>query len=161
MHTRIAGYTFTISEPFQAGTVITKGEAQALNTLRLENIANNLRKLIAKAQAGLSPADDGIIPAQVLEAIQAEITQYDLAYQFLEKNNSRSKLGDIEEEARVIARERIEAMARQEGLSEPPYSVEQLDQLVLEQAELPAIKEEARMRVSARRRVLGEGLESL
>lgn len=157
MQIRIKSYTFHLSTPYQAGTVITKGEAQALNNLRVENIQNNLRKLVTDACAGL--AQDELLSPQTLAEIQAKFTEYDSKYQFAEKIGLKARLGEIEEEAREVARERVEASFRHDGSALPAEDIVEL--MVIDQAELPNIKEEARMRVSARRRVFSEGLDSL
>lgn len=156
MQTRIKGYTFTISEPFQSGTIITKGEAQALNDLRVENIANNLRKLVNDQVALLAPGAQ--LSETVLAELQAKFTEYDQNYRFLEKHVPRPRLGDIEEEARALARERAEEQARQAG---QVLTEEELEALGAEMEKLPAIREEARERVAAKRRVLAEAIEDL
>jgi len=152
MKIRIKGYTFTLSEPFQAGTVINKAEAQALNSLRSENIQNNLRSMVEKAGAGLGPNE--LIPTETLVEIQAKLTEYDLAYQFAEKKQPRSRLGDIEEEARVIARERVQIELNRDELGGASWTEEQIEFQVNQYAELPAVIEEARQRVQARRSAL-------
>ena len=156
MQTRIKGYTFTISEPFQPGCVITKGEAQALNNLRVENIANSLRDRVDEAVAQLAPGE--ILSQATLDSIQARITAYDIAYQFLEKHQPRVRLGDIEAAAREVARERVEAAQRAQELQ---LSEEELEAQVLANEGLPAVLEEARVRVAARRKALTESLSDL
>ncbi len=156
MQIRIKSYTFSLSEPFQPGTVITKAEAQALNDLRSENIQNNLRKAVADAVAVLGP--DELLSQEALAELQAKFTAYDNSYTFTERHTPKPRLGDIEAEARAVARERVEVLARRVGET---LSEADVDAAVAEMAGLPAIVEEARMRVSARRRVLGEGLDSL
>lgn len=156
MQTRIKGYTFTLSEPFQAGTVITKGEAQALNDLRVENIANNLRKLV-NDELALLP-EGTMIAQHRLDEIQARIGEYDRGYQFLEKHTPRDRPGDIEREARAIAQDRVEQQVR---AAEASLSEEQLEAAVAEMEKLPSVREEARERVAARRRGLAESLADL
>lgn len=156
MQTRIKGYTFTLAEPFAEGTVITKGEAQALNGLRIENISNNLRKLINDELAGL-PEGQQISQCR-LDEIQARISEYDLGYKFLEKHQPMVRVSDTEAEALAIARERVEAQLRQLGSS---LEEEQMEAAVAANARLPAVQEEARERVQARRRALGEALADL
>ncbi len=155
MQTRIKSYTFAISEPYQAGTIITKGEAQALNTLRLENIANNMRELVNRE---ITLAGAELLSKETLAALQAKFTEYDHGYQFLEKSSPRFKPGDIDQEARVIARERVEAQLRQIGST---LDEERMEAAIAENEKLPGVQEEARLRVSARRRVISDGLESL
>lgn len=155
MQTRLKGYTFTLSEPFREGTVITKGEAQALNGLRTENLANNLRKLVNEAIAELAEGEQ--ISEARLGEIQAKISLADQNYQFLERSSLRLKVGDIEQEARAIAQERVEAAyrAREEELDD------EFERLVALQEQLPAVREEARERVAARRSALAESLSDL
>lgn len=156
MQTIIKGYTFNISEPFQAGTIITKGEAQALNNLRTENIANNLRKLVNDQLALLQPGE--MIPSPVLEEIQSQITRYDHGYTFVEKHTPKLRLGDIEAEAREIARERVEAQLRRIGSTLEP---EKMEEAISANALFPTVLEEARERVAVKRRVASEGLDTL
>lgn len=144
MQIRIKGYTFRLSEPFQPGTVITKAEAQALNDLRAENIQNNFRKLVNAATAGLPP--EHLLEQDAIRQLQEKLTEYDVGYQFLEKPGTRARLGDIEAEARVIAK------GREESATETRLS---------ELAETEEVLEEARKRVMARRRALSGGLADL
>lgn len=158
MQTRIKGYTFQISEPFQAGTVLTKGEAQALNDLRVENISNNLRKLVAEATAELP--DGQLLPTGTLTELQARITKYDLGYQFAEKMASRPRRGDIELTTREVAEELVQARLRQAGIemsSDDPG----LETAIREAEGLPQVLEEARARVTARRSATSGALEDL
>lgn len=157
MQIRIKSYTFTLSEPFQQGTIITKGEAQAMNNLRAENIQNNLRKHVNDAVAALGK--DDLLAPEVLADLRAKFAEADRTYKFLEKHSPKERLGDIEEEARTVARERVEAAFRQSGEELP--STDLLELMIKDQAKLPSIEEEARLRVSARRRAVGAGLDSL
>ncbi len=151
MQIRIRSYSFNITEPFQAGTVISKAEAQALCDLRAENIQNNTRRWVAELTDSLAPGQ--LLPQATLDALQARITEYDLQYQFGEKNG-RPRIGELEKVARQVARERLEAAGH-------PSDLEGYEDLVDEQSKLPAVMEEARERVAATRKVLSEGLEGL
>lgn len=157
MQIRIKGYTFTLSEPFSAGVVITKGEAQALNALRAENIQNNLRELVNAELAVLGHGE--LIPAGKLVEIQSKLTSYDQGYQFVEKHSSKLRIGDIEVEARAIALERVEEQLR--VAEHDPLVGEELDRQVAAMAGLPSVIEEARVRVAAKRRALNDGLADL
>lgn len=156
MQVRIKGYTFQLSEPFEAGGVLTKGEAQALNSLKAENVSNNLRKLVSDAVAGLPEGE--LLAEDTIAGIQATITNYDLAYQFPEKHQPRLRVGDIEAEARAIAEARVDSKVRNTGAELSP---ETRELLVAEMSELPAVVEEARLVVTARRRAISGGLDSL
>ncbi len=157
MQITIKSYTFHLSAPYSAGTVITAGEAQALNNLRAENIQNNLRRFVNEAVDRLQERE--LLAPEVLAELQARFDKYDREYQFLERGTSRPRLGDLESEALLVARERIEAAFRRDG--DPLPADDLLEAMVAKQAGLPAVKEEARLRVIARRQVTAGGLESL
>lgn len=153
---RIKGYTFSLSVPYSEGSVLTKGEAQALNALRIENICNNLRDLVNKA-IGVLPEGELLSEATIAE-IQAAFTKYDQGYTFAEKHIPRPKKGLLESEAQLVAEERVDAEARRLGRE---LSELEREQLVEEYIELPAVKDEARARASAKARASTESLESL
>lgn len=156
MQIRIKGYTFTLSEPFRDGTVLTKAEAQALNDLRAENIQNNLRKLVAEATAELAQGE--LLSEARIVDIQGKLTKYDLAYTFVEKHIPRPRRGDIEAAARELAEERVGASLRQQEITVSP---DELEFMIAEVEGLPAIIDEARALVSARRRAVQGSLEDL
>lgn len=155
MQIRIKGYTFQLAAPYTSGHVLNEGEAKALNDLRAENIQNNFRAQVNNQVSSL--ADGGLISTTVLAELQSKLTAYDKAYQFNIKTG-RSRIGDIEEEARAIAHERITTALAQTSTVLPES---ELAELVLTQAQLPSIVEEARTRVAARRSALAGGMESL
>lgn len=146
---RMKGYTFTLSAPYAEGHSLTSAEAQALNDLRTENIGNNFRSRVNEQIGRLAPGE--LLPQNILDGLIAELAVYDAAYQFAEKSG-RSKLGDIEREIQAVAKERAEAQA------EAPS---QLAELIAEFIGLPAVLEEARSRVAARRSALAGGMDSL
>lgn len=156
MQIRIKGYTFQLSAPFVEGTVLTKAEAQALNDLRAENIQNNIRRMISDATARLPEGE--LLPQAELDELQSKLTQYDLSYQFVEKHQPRPRIGDIEAEARAVAKERAEAELRQLGTE---AGEGELEQMISEMERLPAVLEEARQRVSARRLAIAGSLSDL
>lgn len=151
MQLTIKGYTFNLTAPYSEGHKLTAGEAQALNDLRRENIGNNFRPQVAEQVARIGTGD--LLSQSALDGLQASLTAYDQSYRFAEKSG-RSRLGDLDIEARVVATER----ARQQGHS---LSSEQINALVEEFVKLPAVLEEARTRVAARRSALAGGMESL
>lgn len=154
--TRIKGYTFHISDPFHPGTVITKGEAQALNELRVENIANNLRGMVARALEGLAPGE--LLSQEKLAELQTAITRYDHGYVFVEKQQLRPRLGDLETEALAVGREVVLAALRREGVE---VDEEEIDRLTEQKASDPQVQATARERVAAKRRALSGGLDTL
>lgn len=155
MQVRMKGYTFSLSTPYEPGHRLTPGEAKALNDLRLENIQNNFRHKINAQIARLEPGQ--LLAQHVLDELQAELSAYDADYKFNEKS-TRSRMGDIEREARAIARERVLAQATLHDLQ---LTDEFIAVLIEQDCKLPAVIEEARNRVAARRAALSAGLESL
>lgn len=155
MQIRIKGYTFQLTAPYAEGHRLTEGEAKALNDLRAENIQNNFRAQV-NAQVALTEPGE-LLPTAVLAQLQSSLTLYDQSYQFNSKTG-RSRIGDIEEEARAIAHERITSQLAQTNTVLPQA---ELDQLVATQAQLPSIIEAARARVAARRSALAGGMDSL
>lgn len=153
---RIKGYTFQLSTPYQAGTVLTDVEAKALNGLRVENICNNLREEVNKAIAKLPEGQ--LLSSASLEELQLRLTDYDRAYQFTDKGLPKVKRSVLEVEARAVALERVGANSRALGIE---YSQAETDALVEEFCQLPAVKEEARVRASAKSAALTDSLESL
>lgn len=149
MPVRIKGYTFSLSSPYSEGHSLTPGEAQALNDLRVENIQNNFRSFVNEQVARL--ASGQLLSQTVLDALQTQLTEYDSTYKFNEKAG-RNRLGDIELEVQAVALERARAQAE---------SPEQLPALIAEFVNLPAVKEEARVRVASRRSALSGGIDSL
>ncbi len=155
MQLLIKGYSFDLSAPYREGHSLTVGEAKALNDLRKENIQNNFRQNVADQISRLAPGQ--LLPQAVLSGLQAKLTEYDEKYQFAEKS-SRARTGDIELEARAIARERVNTTMYELGTLLP---LDELDEMVKTQSQLPSVLEEARSRVAARRSALSAGLDSL
>jgi RecB family endonuclease NucS len=79
----INSHSFIISDPYQAGVaiILSPEEAAAFNTLRAENIRNNLRKELYKA--GGTPGDEA------LTQFNDFVAQYDRQYKF-EPRGSRT-----------------------------------------------------------------------
>lgn len=113
MKRTIAGVSFEIRRPFEAGHTLTEGEAKALNQVRGENISNNMRKHVEKAkEEGKSEAD-----------IQALVAEYDAEYELtLAAVASSRKLDPVEREAKAIARELLKEHLAKTGrkLTVPP-----------------------------------------
>lgn len=102
----IAGVSFEISEPHNAGDVLTEAQAKALNQLRSENIGNNLREKIKElTEAG-----------QVDEA-KALVAKKDAEYEFtLASVAASAKLDPVEREARNLAKEIVKNLLAAKGL---------------------------------------------
>lgn len=149
MQLLIKGYSFQLSAPYNEGHSLTSGEASALNDLRKENIQNNFRSQVADQTSNLALGE--LLPQNILDGLQAKLTEYDQTYKFAEKSG-RNRLSDIDLEIGIVAAERARAQA------EDPA---QLPGLIAEFIGLPAVREEARSRVAARRSALAGGMDSL
>lgn len=157
MQVRIKGYAFSLAEPYAEGHRLTASEAKAVNDLRAENIQNNFRSKVNAAVANLAPGE--LLPQAVIDGLKAELADYDQKYTFAEKVG-RSRLGDLEQAALAVAAERVQAQLIATG-SQHSIISEEAQKLIAETALLPAVVEEARARVTARRSALSGGMESL
>ena len=153
MQVRIKGYTFSLTAPYESGHSLTAGEAQALNDLRAENIQNNFRSFVNEQVARLAAGE--LLAQHIIDALQEKLTSYDSMYKFAEKAG-RNRIGDIELEATAVARERALSQGDTASLSK-----DHLEELIAVWAKLPAVREEARARVAARRSALAGGMDSL
>lgn len=111
----IDGESFSISQPYEPGHVLTEAEAKTLNQTRSENIGNNLRSAVKDAKEARdnpekpdSTAFDGLI---------ALVAKYDQDYNFSMGGGGGStrKLDPIEREAKSLATEYIKADLAKKG----------------------------------------------
>jgi hypothetical protein len=80
MQIKVLHYTFTLSEPYQPGHQLTLGEAQALNSLRTDQIRAKGARLVARAQVPFGQGQ--ILPQPILDSVRSSISQLDLAFEF-------------------------------------------------------------------------------
>jgi hypothetical protein len=154
---RIRQYSFTLAPRYSAGTVLTAGEAQALNGLMVENIRNNVDQWVASEVAAL-PAGT-LLPAETITALQRRISDYQQQYQFNERRGAgRPRAGAIELEARQLALMRI---SEREGIVVGDISVEQFASSIDELLEDPSLQAEARDRVAIREAAVQRSLDDL
>lgn len=148
----INGISFLVLQPYAAGQVLTEAEAKALNQVRSENIGNNMREAVKKAQAeGKSEAE-----------IQAMVAEYDAAYVFnlASVRQSAVKLDPVEREALAIAKEQVKAHLLSKGrkLTTVPEGMtkeeweDKLAATVESVASNPAVIEEAKKAVKAKQK---------
>lgn len=153
---RLKQYSFSLTAPYAEGSILNKADAQALNSLRAENIGKNLRKMIADKTAHLP--EGGLLSQHEIDQIQLIITQYDQGYRFVERHEAKAKIGSIEAMARQLAQESAEEQAR---LSNRELSQDELEQGIAELIVLESIQVEARRRVAERQRIATAGIEEL
>lgn len=155
MQVRIKGYAFQLAAPYAEGDRLTKGEAQALNGLRAENVQNNLRRLVNEAVA--LAGDRLLTPTEIL-SIQSQISEYDAGYTFGERTAAPPRRGDLELAAREIATETVAQRLREQGVDASP---EEVEELVAQVASTPAVLEAAHARATAKRKALVDSLNEL
>lgn len=101
----INGLTFELSQPYAEGHVCTAAEAKTLNQVRSENIGNNLRELVKKAQAEGKEAE-----------LAAAVAKYDEEYTFsIAGTSTRRVLDPVERKARQMAKDVIKAKLAEQG----------------------------------------------
>jgi len=88
----IRSYPFHIAPRFEAGTILTLGEAHAMNQLLSETVRNNVARWVIEAIAG---EPDGILPAETIAALQDRIAKYAGDYQFQIKG-AKPSVGALE-----------------------------------------------------------------
>lgn len=106
----INGIAFEVSAPYTAGHQITEAEAKALNQVRAENIGNNFRNAVKDAVAN-----------GTVEAVRAQLTEYDSKYTFAMGGMTRTPIDPIEAEAIKIAKEVIKAKLSEKGITVKAY----------------------------------------
>ena len=107
-----------VSTPYEAGHKITEAEAKALNQVRAENIANNMR---SKIKDLLSEQGDDV--EAVTPAAQEMVADYDASYEFTlaSVGGGRKTMAPLEKEARAIATAFIMGKLREAGLTKKAY----------------------------------------
>lgn len=142
----IAGQTFSLSNPYEEGHVVSAGEASQLNQVRHENIRNNFAAKVKKA------VEDGTLN---VEGLQAELDSYDSTYQMGVRTRSggTGRVADpVQREARSIAKEVLTLALKGQGKKisdvEAATLKTTIDTLLVKH---PEWVEKARERVESRR----------
>ena len=153
----IDGDTYIISQPYEAGHVITEIEARVLNQTRAENIGNNVRAKLKEIKEGAEA--NGLSEKKLTAALEAAVAELDAAYEFTAAaTRSAAKLDPVEKEARKQARELLKDHLAATGrkLTVPPEgkTQEEWDEAIEAEvdriAAIPEVMEAAREAVAAR-----------
>jgi hypothetical protein len=147
---RIRSHEFTIAPRFASGTVITLGEAQALNQLFSENVRNNVDQWVVNA-LDASPA--GALDDTATQTLQTRIAEYAERYQFMPRTAGRLRPSAIEVEAQRIAAETVVAKTSLTG--------DALQQAIDQLVDTPYIQRLARERLLEQQALAGNALEEL
>ncbi len=102
----INGISFAISQPYEAGHVLTDLEARVLNQTRSENVGNNVR---AKIKEMLEPTEEGVAPSSEAEIV-AYVAGVDADYIFRTvSEGGRATVDPYEREATRMAKDLVKA----------------------------------------------------
>lgn len=153
---RIRQYSFKLSTPYGQGHQLSLAEAQALNSLRAENIRNNVSKIVLDEVAIL--AEGQLLSSQKLEYLQQQITEYDLSYQFVTKHTPARRPGQLEIEAKIVATDLVleRCHAKQLSLSDADFQAE-----VEFLQTTDEVQDKARTRIAARSQIAASAVEDL
>lgn len=113
----IHGEAFEVSTPYAEGHTITAAEAKALNQVRAENIANNVRKAVKAALESENPEE-------ALAQVHAAFAEYDKNYEFTlaSARGSRSTMTPLEKEALKVAKAWLVQKLREAGTTLKAYT---------------------------------------
>jgi hypothetical protein len=147
---RIRNYTFTLAPRFAEGTVLTLGEAQAMNQLFCENVRNNTDQWVI-AELDRAPAGATLSQAQIND-LQERIRQYAEAYQFLPRGSNRLRQSAVEVEMIEI----VEVLVAEQKLE--GEAAEEFRQRLLADPKVQAV---ARERLTQRQQIAGKALQDI
>lgn len=150
----VQGVSFHFYIPYVEGDTINAAEAAALNQTRCENIKNNVAGMVAEAQKKndeLTGTPDSPLSADVIAQLQAEITKYDLEYEF-GMRRAGGRAGDpVEAEARDMAWELIKEPLKRKGIKVGDLTAEDRNRYIAQALDkYPQIRERAQRVVAAR-----------
>jgi hypothetical protein len=145
----IGGENFEVTTPYMAGHVLLEAESKVLNQTRAENIGNNFRSAVKEALAS----------GGNLDAVRANLVEYDRDYNFSMGGTPRTPIDPIESEALKIAREVVKAKLAAKGMKVKDYCATEIGMAKYEAAvEKVATQDDtiklAKQRVSNRKKAL-------
>lgn len=147
----IAGKKFLLRNPFEAGHILTEGEASALNQLRHENVRNNSAKLV-KDWTG-DP-----------DELAVKIDDYDAEYQFNVRvaGEGREPSDPITTEAKALARLAIKGALEKAGQKADAKQIAAaVTALLADEVKGPQFRKVAEDRVAERKRLAEQAMGSI
>ena len=115
MKVTIQGVSFDLTAPYEAGHTIDTVEATALNQVRAENIANNMRREVKNALGDQKELTD-----EQHKQLQESITDYDNRYDF-KTARSYGSSDPLTVKARYLAKNAIKLKLASTGISLKEY----------------------------------------
>lgn len=156
----VQGIVVSVAAPYQAGHTITEAEAKALNQVRAENIANNVRKAITEMIEAAGGKD--AITEEVKAQAQALVSEKDAGYEFTlaSVGGGREPVDPLTKECRAVAKAFLSAKLKEKGLTQKSYAEQNGEDAfmskVVELADHPEIVKVAKKNLETR-----EGLASI
>lgn len=144
----IQGVEFDLTTPYEEGHTLTAIEAAQLNTVRCENIANNMRSRVKAALEKNTPEE--------MTKVNDEVKQYDANYKFAAPGVKRqtSTMSPVEKAAVEIARKLVLNQLKAKGhksLKEykaaDPSNAEKYEAAVAKVATMDDVVKQAKARV--------------
>lgn len=137
---------FELSDPYEAGQIITASEARALNSVRAANIR---RAVWNKASR------DGV---ESPEGIATLVAEYDAGYSFSEKRVREGRVSRLEVEVRLVAEAQVDIEFSRAGLApEGPEFEARVESILADDR----VVEEAQRRLDIKAKVADSTLEDL
>jgi len=156
----VQGIIVTVSAPYAAGHVVTEAEAKALNQVRAENVANNVRKAVTDMIAAAGGKDN--ITDELRANAQALVAEKDAAYQFTMSSagGGREPVDPLAKECLAVASAWLTSKLKEAGLTKKAYAEQNGETAFADKAavlaEHPEIVKLAKKNLAAR-----EGLASI
>ena len=153
MQIRVQGIIFDISAPYREGHKLSAAEAGALNQMRAENVANNVRPTVKKVTQELWGQDslpvDRTVPKELFRKLQDRVTSYDKKYHF-GMSGTRST-DPIVAMANKLARDAVARRIKSEGMTVKEYRDQNGNDayrdLIAKVAAMPQVRAEAERQV--------------
>lgn len=155
MKIQLSHYEFELSDRYRAGSVLTDGEAKALNIERSDRIRNRAARFLERMA---KPEGAGVLTGEPRQRLYDYVAKQDETFEFETRATLRVKIGTLEAEIRAVARERAEALARGRQRENDAELIGQLFEGLLED---PATESEAAARIEARVAATAGGLGDL
>lgn len=146
---------FDVTQPYSAGHTLTDAEAKALNQVRRENLGNNFRSTVKKAQEDAAAAGREVD----IDALKAQFADLDAKYVFsLREVSARAKLDPVEREARNLVKAELRAYFAGQGKKFADLPEDEQERLIEANASNPDIVKIAKNIVNQRSKISGLNL---
>lgn len=148
---------FDVTQPYDAGHTLTEAEARALNQVRRENLGNNFRSVVKKAQDDAKEAGKEVD----VESLKSQFAELDSKYVFtIREVNATRKLDPVEREARNLVKAELRSyfagLDPAQKFSDLPE--DEQERLIEQNANSPEVIKIAKQIVNAKSKITGVSL---